>query len=324
MTNPEFGHNPEQEKPMAPLEKEESKLEDRFSQIEDRDFVLMPGEFGEILKPGELRPNKATFLAEVEALYRHAFAIKSDKIIFSDKAARPFGLLGQKIAPIIRAEYCRLNKKNIAAVPIPQVLFINPARHRDIYMDKKMNLHKNQDLEPDKYLLKTIVKNTRPVLLFDESTDGHTEHNLELINKSPEEQYSTYSSIDWNNEDNRSHYQGRSQSALRYYFENVVKPSEPFTKFQTHIGASETRSGNLPLWTYVPKEILYGVEEGSPGDTFVKPIDIRQKEANEDVQEVLKKLGLKDIKEIQERFRHELDMIAKESWRKYKQKFLKI
>lgn len=74
------------------------------------------------------KEGRETFRKEVEMMCRHAFAYRADAMLFMDASARGYGLLANKILPIIRLEYAMRAGIDPSQIKLPTVHFFRPIK----------------------------------------------------------------------------------------------------------------------------------------------------------------------------------------------------
>ncbi len=112
---------------------------------------------------------------EMEMIYRHAFAVQADVIIFLDKAARRYGEVANEIFPIMRLEYAKLFQVPLEGVKKPSIMFVNP--------DDNMDFGERVGWELQEKL------SGKTVILFDESSVGLNGRELNPLKLNPRGQY---------------------------------------------------------------------------------------------------------------------------------------
>lgn len=128
-----------------------------------------------------LEDNVESVSIDIESICRHAFAIGADNLIVLDSQARVHGLFIEKILPVIRIEYAKMNNIPLEQIKIPNIIYILSKREDFVNKDEIV-----EKLGPELTDKINIV--------FDEATDQ--DHKLEAggwIGLKPEEQYKMFS-----------------------------------------------------------------------------------------------------------------------------------
>lgn len=117
---------------------------------------------------------------DVESICRHAFAIGADNLIVLDSQARVHGLFIEKMLPVIRLEYCKMNNIPLEQIKIPNIIYILSKREDFVNKDEIV-----EKLGPELTDKINIV--------FDEATDQTALEAGGWIGMKPGEQYKMFS-----------------------------------------------------------------------------------------------------------------------------------
>lgn len=145
--------------------KEQEALYNRFSPYKDLPFSIYDDSICDHNSYGHINgvPEYFAFLKDVDYLIQYAFIIGASDIFFSDRGSRGFGLLANKIAPIIRLEKSKIDGKKPEDIKIPKMHFIDfPVFHPNLPPHKK------------RMIIDSVSKYGNSVLLFDESSFAST------------------------------------------------------------------------------------------------------------------------------------------------------
>ncbi len=145
------------------LREEENDIRQRFERYKDVEFQIYQDSICNHSELGHLNghPEYFSFLKEVDYMLQYAILKEVDTIICFDKSARGFGLLANKLFPVVRLERAKMMGVDPNSIKKPEIKFVDFPR---IYYGN-INLF---DGVVD-YVSK-ISESEEKVLLFDESS----------------------------------------------------------------------------------------------------------------------------------------------------------
>ncbi len=160
---------PKQKTLQESLVEEENDIRRRFEGYKDVEFQIYQDSICNHFKLGHLNgyPEYFSFLKEVDYMLQYAILKEVDTIICFDKSARGFGLLANKLLPIVRLERAKMLGVDPNTIKKPEIRFVDFPR-----LDSPASVHKFEEITD----LVSKISGDK-VLLFDESSYNQTPTN---------------------------------------------------------------------------------------------------------------------------------------------------
>jgi hypothetical protein len=140
----------------------------RFELYKDVPYKFYDDSPGRNGNAGEIEgyPRYYVFLKEADYLAQYALSKESDVLLVADTSARGYGLLVNKILPVVALEKAVRERKKPSEIKTPKVLFYRPVFHGGVTLGGERGFSKVEDRA--RYIKSLNVQN---VLIFDEGSD---------------------------------------------------------------------------------------------------------------------------------------------------------